>query len=163
MDRHHNTVATTQYIEYRSGYNYQLASDYLIRIPIYGVRVDERYFELSSVGRLIIRQGYAWDGASGPVVDTRSVMRASLVHDVLYQMMREGLVDEDEEREIIDRLYEELVTEDVEKMYSHFQQPLRSLLVTVGKARAWCHFVGLRWFGHRAATGAGTHRLYTSP
>ncbi len=32
----------------------------------------------------------AWDGPSGPTVDTENSMRASLVHDVLYQAMREG-------------------------------------------------------------------------
>ena len=32
---------------------------------------------------------YAWDGPSGPTADTENSMRASLVHDGLYQAMRE--------------------------------------------------------------------------
>ena len=40
--------------------------------------------------RVAVAPGYAWDGPSGPTVDTRNSMRASLVHDVLYQAMREG-------------------------------------------------------------------------
>ena len=32
--------------------------------------------------------GYSWDGPSGPTFDTRNGMRASLVHDGLYQALR---------------------------------------------------------------------------
>lgn len=39
---------------------------------------------------LTIRANYAWDGASGPTWDDKTNMRGSLVHDALYQLMREG-------------------------------------------------------------------------
>ena len=42
--------------------------------------------------RVVVRNGYAWDGPSGPTIDTENSMRASLVHDVLYQGMREGML-----------------------------------------------------------------------
>jgi len=45
--------------------------------------------ELHTDGMLWISQGYRWDGASGPTIDTANSMRASCVHDVLFQMMRE--------------------------------------------------------------------------
>ena len=38
---------------------------------------------------MIVEKDYAWDGPSGPTIDTSNSMRASLVHDVLYQAMRE--------------------------------------------------------------------------
>jgi hypothetical protein len=38
-------------------------------------------------------KGYAWNGPSGPTLDTRNFMRGSLVHDALYQLMREGRMD----------------------------------------------------------------------
>ncbi len=41
-------------------------------------------------GILTIRRGYSWDGASGPSFDTPSFRRAALVHDALYQLIREG-------------------------------------------------------------------------
>lgn len=41
-------------------------------------------------GVLHLLAGYAWDGPSGPALDTKDFMRASLVHDALYQLMREG-------------------------------------------------------------------------
>ena len=40
-------------------------------------------------GYLTIKQGYTWDGPSGPTIDTKSFMRGSLIHDALYQLMRE--------------------------------------------------------------------------
>jgi len=43
-------------------------------------------------GRVIIRKGYSWDGVSGPVRDRPGNLMASLLHDALYQLMREGLV-----------------------------------------------------------------------
>ena len=39
---------------------------------------------------MAVQPGYAWDGPSGLTIDTRNSMRASLVHDVLYQTIREG-------------------------------------------------------------------------
>jgi hypothetical protein len=43
-------------------------------------------------GRLIVYSGYSWDGPSGPAFDTKNFMRPSLVHDALYQMIREGVL-----------------------------------------------------------------------
>ncbi|MDA8018651.1 MAG: hypothetical protein MPN21_14515 [Thermoanaerobaculia bacterium] len=37
-----------------------------------------------------IEAGYAWNGATG-AIDTPSFRRASLIHDGLYQLMREGV------------------------------------------------------------------------
>jgi hypothetical protein len=45
-------------------------------------------------GRLVIRKGYAWDGASGPVFQTKTLVAASLLHDALYQIIREMKLNE---------------------------------------------------------------------
>ena len=50
-------------------------------------------------GRLVIQKGYAWDGPSGPTIDTENFMRGSLVHDALYQLFREGKLDPEKQRE----------------------------------------------------------------
>jgi hypothetical protein len=60
---------------------------------------------------LIIRRGYAWDGASGPTWDTLEAKRASLVHDVLYQMISEGQLPLPA-REQADQLFLDLLKED---------------------------------------------------
>ena len=44
-------------------------------------------------GVLHIRAGYCWDGMSGGAFDTKTAMRGSLVHDALYQLLREGRLD----------------------------------------------------------------------
>ena len=54
--------------------------------------IDSRFIHLTIHGALTIRDGYAWDGPSGPTIDTPTFMRASLVHDALYQLMRSGLL-----------------------------------------------------------------------
>lgn len=42
--------------------------------------------------KLTIAKGYAWDGPSGPTIDTLTWMLASVIHDALYQLMREGVI-----------------------------------------------------------------------
>jgi hypothetical protein len=77
------------HIRYRSGYKYQLATSYSIPITIKPKKeIKTKFIELDTTGTLTIKEGYAWDGPSGPVVDTKENMRASLVHDALYQLMR---------------------------------------------------------------------------
>lgn len=81
-------------MKYRDGYRYQLAiaesfnTD--IRVP---ANINTEFIVLSTEGMLIIKAGYAWDGPSGPTVDTQSFMRGSLAHDALYQLMRMERLD----------------------------------------------------------------------
>jgi len=77
-------------ILYRSGYKYQLAKDFVISIPVFGVEVVSLYIELTKDGNLLILTGYAWDGLSGGCPDLKCFMRAGLVHDALCQLLREG-------------------------------------------------------------------------
>ena len=73
-------------------YKYILAGPYSIKTefrPIDPTPV-EGLIHLSPAGRLLFRPGYAFDGPSGPTFDTKTAMRAALVHDGLYQLMREG-------------------------------------------------------------------------
>ena len=53
-------------------------------------KIDTPYCVVDVDGRLFINSGYQWDGPSGPAIDTDNFMDGSLVHDVLYQLMREG-------------------------------------------------------------------------
>lgn len=84
-------IPSMKTIRYRSGYKYQLAEIYSISVVIQPDEpVETEYIELSDEGLLTLKAGYAWDGPSGPTVDTKSFMRGSLVHDALYQLMRNG-------------------------------------------------------------------------
>ncbi len=80
--------------DYAAGYKYQLKTVYMGATGIKPrTPIGNQFLTLYPDGILIITKGYAWDGPSGPTIDTPSFMQASLVHDALYQLMREGLVD----------------------------------------------------------------------
>ena len=98
-------------IKYRSGFKYQLAEDYEIKTELVGYTIDTEFIKLTPIGMLVIRSGYAWDGASGPTIDTQDSMRGSLVHDALYQLMRQELLPQ-EERDYADRLLAEICIQD---------------------------------------------------
>jgi len=128
-----------QILLYRSGYKYQTQWDYSCEtgvIPPYGRFIGHEYFTLNERGTLWVKQGYAWDGASGPAVDTRNFIVPSLVHDVFYQMMREGLLPQ-EYRKSVDEL-------------------LRKMCHDRGMNgfRSWYVLKAVRWFGKGAATKA---------
>ena len=92
-------------IFYKSGYKYQLHKTYVHQLrfrPPIEETVETDYIILTPDGVLTIKKGYAWDGASGPTYDSKNSMRGSLVHDVIYQLIRmqelpEGYRDEADE------------------------------------------------------------------
>ena len=76
-------------IRFIGGYRYQLVSGYAVQIDIKPPRdIVSDYIKLTTDGYLMIAAGYCWDGPSGPTIDTKSFMRGSLIHDALYQLMR---------------------------------------------------------------------------
>ena len=52
---------------------------------------------------MLIRAGYASDGASGPMPDIQTVMRAAFVHDAASQLLELGVLLE-EHRKAVDAL-----------------------------------------------------------
>jgi hypothetical protein len=125
-------------IKYRGGYKYQLAEDVRVYIPELEGREpydDGRYLSLIN-GILLIRAGYAWDGPSGPTIDTKNSMRGSLVHDALYQLLRVGhlsIIDGD--RELADDIMYDIMVED-----------------GMWRIRAWTWFNMVRGLAESAAT-----------
>jgi len=74
---------------YKKGYKYKTTEEFrrpVLDAPNTSVEPWVRIYD----GTLTIAAGYAWDGASGPAIDTKNIMTPSLVHDALYQLMREG-------------------------------------------------------------------------
>lgn len=114
-----------------SDYKYRLAKDYKIHIEIKKDIVTD-FIELTSNGDLKIKKGYAWDGPSGPTINTKSSMRGSLVHDALYQLMRESFI-EFNNRKYVDDLLNSIVVED-----------------GMSRVRAWYVYKGVQVFGAEA-------------
>ena len=79
------------HITFKSGYKYQLCETYMGMVGFMpGRDIRTEWIDLDLSGKIIIKKGYAWDGPSGPTLDTLAFMRGSLVHDALYQLIREG-------------------------------------------------------------------------
>ena len=51
-------------------------------------------------GKLIVKKGFAWDGPSGPSIDTKAFILASLVHDSLYKLMAYEVIKHTEENRL---------------------------------------------------------------
>lgn len=98
-------------ITYKDGYKYQLVEPYLINTGItvpFNIGFD--WVSIKTDGTLVIEKGYAWDGATG-AYDNPAIMRAALVHDALYQLIRLGAIPEDK-RIIADKLLKNIAIED---------------------------------------------------
>jgi hypothetical protein len=98
-------------IFYKDGYKYQLKQNYSHQTPFVGVYASTDFILLVPTGLLVIKRGYAWDGPSGPTIDTKDFMRGSLVHDALYQLMREGHLDT-VHKDTADRILQEICIQD---------------------------------------------------
>ena len=101
-------------LNYRSlrQYKYQLMAEYKQVLPcaLPELHVTTPFFSVED-RLLTVDKGYSWDGPSGPTWDTETFMRGSLVHDVLYQMMREKLMPF-EFRDAADRLLQDICLAD---------------------------------------------------
>lgn len=87
-------METSKEFKYSSGYKYQLKSNVVIQTSLRPEtpRFIQGYVFLDADGTLIIYRGYAWDGCTN-APDTESNMLAGLVHDALYQLMQEDILE----------------------------------------------------------------------
>lgn len=96
-----------KYSEYK--YKFKVEENFSIELPFKIADFEHQYASLKD-GILSIKKGYAWDGASGPIINTRDTLVASLVHDVLYQAMRLNLIKSSREnRKIADKNFFEIL------------------------------------------------------
>ena len=122
------------YYRHLRKYKYQLLEDYSVAtdiIPPAEVEIPG-YVVLKTTGELIIKAKYAWDGPSGPTIDTKDFMRGSLVHDAFYQLIREEKLGDEYRRPADDLLRE------------HCRQDGMSAF------RAWYVHKAVCWFGQPA-------------
>ena len=125
-------------VEYRSGYKYQFANDYVFRLPPefpQDVECKGDFIEVR--GPLCkVSKGYASDGPSFPAIDSDSFMRGAFEHDITYQLIRMGVFD------------------------AGMREPADKALVArtkksgMWKPRRWWVYTGLHWFGSKAADPA---------
>ena len=96
-----------KYSEYK--YKFKVEENFSIELP-FKIPDFEHEYASSKDGILSVKKGYAWTGASGPIINTRDTLVASLVHDVLYQAMRLNLIKSSKEnRKIADKNFFEIL------------------------------------------------------
>lgn len=81
-------------IQYKKKYKYHYVTHAAVTFETKYTPKDAHNGEFLSIdkkGLLTIKKGYAWDGATG-WPDSKNVMRGSLIHDALYQLMREEVL-----------------------------------------------------------------------
>jgi len=138
---------TEGYIRYTGRYKYQLASEYKIKIPITPAEVIlTDFIDLDAEGNLTVKKAYAWDGPSGPVKDTKKNLRASLVHDALYQLMRQDHLKSRTHRKTADQEFRRICKKD-----------------GVSSLRASIYYKALRRFGKPAASPENKKKITRAP
>jgi hypothetical protein len=138
---------TRGYIRYRSEYKYQLASAYKVQVPIFpATDIITPFIKLDTTGELVVSNAYAWDGPSGPVIDTPENMRASLVHDALYQLMRNEKLSARRHRKTADKVFRDMCKED-----------------GVSGHAANIYYKGLRKFGKPSASPQNKKKISRAP
>ena len=78
--------------------------------------VQTRYIDMTVDGVITVKRGYVYDGASGPTIDSKNTMLASLIHDALYQLMRGNLISRDWRKRADEVLYEILIDKGMWKL-----------------------------------------------
>lgn len=112
-------------------YKYELSEDFTTFLPEF---IDKNYyfvhpfFSLDNA-KLSINKYYAWDGVSGPTIDTKNTFVAGLVHDVLYQSIRLNLLPKSEKK-LVDKIFKRMLIEN-----------------GMSKFRATYFYWAVKWFG----------------
>lgn len=135
-------------MRYKSGYKYILDSQYLVHLHFLSFGRQLRYAgPYLGIDRdeLKIAKGYAWDGPSGPTFDTKTFMRASLVHDALYQLIRMEVLPV-ALREDADAILHRICRED-----------------GMSRFRAWYCWKAVRRFGGSSALAGNVRRVEEAP
>ncbi len=129
-------------------WKYQNFEQYDIWLPlIRPFRVyEDKYLKIDEKGNLTIKVDYAWDGCSGPTKDDDTNMRAGMVHDALYQLMRRGIIPRHCRRQA-DKLFRVMLQED-----------------GMNKWRAWCYWKGVAFGGEpHVQADPDRDKVYSAP
>jgi hypothetical protein len=111
--------------------------------PKKAIKID--WVEVDTKGRVTLNPYFVWDGASGPTIDTIGTIRASLVHDVLYRLIRLGHLDQTYKDVADNLLYDFMIADGVAQI----------------RAFAWLKAV--RLFGHDSIKPENENNIYRAP
>ena len=137
----------SEQIYYRAGYKYQLAADYETQLTFAPPNaIHTKFVNFYENGKLIVYEGYAWDGPSGPTADLPYFMRGSLVHDALYGLMQADLLNRVNYRNLADLTLVRLCEED-----------------KMPPAQVYLTYQGVKLFGDPYATPGNGNPIIKAP
>ena len=156
-----------RFIRYTEGWLYKLEESHEGDIPIHPpLDIKTEFIDLERNGGLLIRRGFAWDGPSGPAIDTKNFMRASLVHDALYSLMRDGYLPVGF-KDQADRLLRAMFIEDSMVLIGPKPGGIARVIwlakVAAMQTRAAWIYAAVRTFARRATTPEGKNPVLTAP
>jgi hypothetical protein len=132
----------------KGDYKYRLDSPIKVFTDIKGIDVSYRNIHLSSNGELLLDEGYLWNGASGPTLDTEETHLPSAVHDAIYRLISLGIINK-KYRKHADELFYKLMLKEVDRIIKE-KQGSKYLLFLIKKAlqaRAYMWYKSVRIFG----------------
>ncbi len=97
-------------ILYKKTYKNTLQKDYVCITDIRTDPIKTLYIDLEN-GVLVVKKHYSWDGVTGMPVQLKSMIRASLVHDAFYQLLRKGRLQY-ADKDKADLLFKNMCVED---------------------------------------------------
>ena len=132
-------------IKYKKGYKYQIHEEYTIKVNIFPKSdIQTDYLILTAKGFLTVLKGYCYDGATG-TYDSSNIMRGSLIHDALYQLMRMQLISRTN-KEKADRILKRICKED-----------------GMCSFRAWLVYAAVERWGESSTEPKNRKKIITAP
>jgi hypothetical protein len=132
-------------VRYREGYDLQLESPVQARTAILGHQGGNLFVGIAPDGVLTMAAGYAWDGPTGVPIKLRSMVRAALLHDAGYQLLRDGVLPP-ERRLAVDLLFRDTMRAD-----------------GAWPVTAWAAFTAVRVLGGRFADPSSRKPILEAP
>jgi hypothetical protein len=127
-------VVTVSVYPKRVGGKFNLDQDYQVKIAVRPeFDIQTGLISLDTEGNLLLRSGFSWNGANA-TIDTKTILRGAMVHDALYELMREGELSSSRWRETVDQELRRLCRED-----------------GMARVRAGFMYFGVRQFGEKSA------------
>ena len=138
-------------IYYKDNGGHQIYYEYSLYIPLTPASIlteNDGWVTLYPDGRLTFLAYYAWNGPSVPpfVKINKDSMRPSLIHDGLYQLMRQGKLDRKRYRLWVDKLFRGHLLED-----------------GMSKIRAALWYKAVRLFASKSAQARSIRQIIQAP
>lgn len=155
-----------QVVHYKTGYRHQLVKQYEQYVAGAGIFPIEaggnEFVQLTIDGRLIIRVGYAWNGANKPAINDKSFVRPSLTHDALRQLWQLGVID-NTGLAASDKLLGKMLRHDMLTIAGRYQYlPARWTLQALSYVRPKWVVAGVSWYSEHFAS-RDPEQILTAP